>query len=312
VLSAYVAIWSLIKKQYGFAFIAVLLTYLSWTTLRLVAPTSLVNLCILALYFSRVSSSHLINIRSSIKKSIIAAAACISLLALYSVSQVAIVSLKSNENKLQVMELQYPIHAVDYLKQYQDGGNILNNMSSGGFLINKLSPDYKVFIDGRTNILYPIDFVEGYVTLLTDKNRLVKTIDEYGVDYVLYDNSPEKFIAIHNSKKVGLVFADENYILFSKGKENAFPMASKLMVFPSCWNDSWSQVIQHEIARSEELLADKNYSIKLMLEMIGDYLAEGDKQNFFDALQPGSMPSDAFRRAAMHLALNDSNFESAS
>jgi hypothetical protein len=312
VLSVYVAIWSLIKRQYGFAFIAALLTYLSWSTLRLVAPTSLINLCVLAYYFSQVSSDHLVNIRASVKKTIIAAAACMSLLALYSVSQVALVSIKSNENKLQVLETQYPIHAVEYLKQYQDGGNILNNMSSGGFLINKLSPDFKVFIDGRTNILYPIDFVEDYVTLLTDTNRLSKTIDDYDVDYVLYDNSPEKFIAIHNARKADLVFADENYILFAKEKSQAFPLSSKLLVFPSCWSDGWALDIKSEISQSERLFADKDYSIKLTLAMLDDYLGYEDKQQFFDALQPESMRSDAIRRVALHLALNDENFGAAS
>ena len=54
------------------------------------------------------------------------------------------------------------------------------------------------------------------MTLLTDTNRLSKTIDDYDVDYVLYGNTPEKFIAIHNTGKADLVFADENYILFAK------------------------------------------------------------------------------------------------
>ncbi len=70
-LSIYVAIWSLIKKQYGFVFITILLTYFSWSLSRLVTVVMLVNMCVLALYFSQVTfSKHLVDIRSSVRKSL--------------------------------------------------------------------------------------------------------------------------------------------------------------------------------------------------------------------------------------------------
>lgn len=310
-LSIYVAIWSLIKKQYGFAFIAILLTYMSWSMVRLVTSASLINLCILALYFSQVSSNHLINIRSSIKNTLYAAAACISILAFYFVGQEAYLSIKKNEYKSQISDTRYPIHIVDYLKQYQSGGNILNEMSAGGFLINKLSPDFKVFIDGRTNILYPIEFVEDYATLFDSRDKLVKTIEDYDVDYVLFKNTPKIFIALHNTKNIGLIFADEHYILFAKEKVNAFPLSSKLLVFPSCWNDDLSPEIQQEIAQAEALFADKNYTIKSVLGILKDYLSQENKQQFFDVLQPEKMASDALRRIALHLAIHNGNLESA-
>lgn len=311
-LSVYVAIWSLVKKQYGFVFIAAVLTYMSLTMSRLITTTLLINLCILALYFSQLYSGPFINVRSSIKKALIAVAACISILSLYYTGQEAYASIKSSKVKSKILETRYPVQAADYLKHYQEGGNILNVMHTGGFLINRLSPDFKVYFDGRTNILYPIEFLEHNVALLSNKEELIDTIEQYDVEYALYENIPAYFVSLQNANGLELIFADEGFILFAKKGLNAFPLSSKLLVFPSCWNDEWSAGILQEAEMAEALFKDKNYSIMSVLKTTGRYLSHENKQQYFDELQPELMRSDAIRRVALHLALNSNNLQAAS
>ena len=314
VLSIYVVIWSLIKKQYGFVFITVLLTYFSWSLARLVTVVMLVNMCILALYFSQVSSSqHLINIRSSVKKALFAVCFFIAVLAFSLLAKEAYVSIKKDKNKLQTQERRYPVQMADYLKNHQSGGNILNVMQHGSYLINKLPADFKVYYDGRTNILYPIEFViHNHQSLWRDLGVMNKTIERYDVKYALRENKPEVYGFLHESEKLDLAFADDNYLLFAESKKNAFPLSSMLLVFPSCWNEDWAQGVQKEIALSDELFENKQYTLKYVLAFMKDYLSHEDKQLFFDTLQPEEMRSDGVRRLAFHLALDMVNDETVS
>ncbi len=314
ILSIYVAIWSLIKKQYGFVFITVLLTYFSWSLARLISVVMLINMCILALYFSQAwSSQYLENIRPSIKKSLFAVCFFIAVLAFSLLAKEAYLSIKKSENKLLILEKRYPVQMADYLKNYQSGGNVLNVMQHGSYLINKLPSDFKVYYDGRTNILYPIEFViHNHQSLWHDLRVLNETIESYDVSYALRENKPEAYGFLHESEKLNLNFADDNYLLFAENKKNAFPLSSMLLVFPSCWNENWVQGIENEIALSEESFKDKEYTIKYVLAFMKDYLSHEDKQLFFDTLQPETMHSDGVRRLALHLALNDVDDETVS
>ena len=308
VLSAYVAIWSLIKKQYGFVFIVLLLTYFSWATMRLVTVVMIVNMCILGLYLSQASaSSHWLNIRSSVKNTLYVVLFFMVLLAFYFLGKEADSSIRMDENKQQILEKHYPVQVTDYLDHYQSGGNILNVMQFGGYLINKLSPDYKVYFDGRTNILYQVDFMEHNHLLWRNVDVMNDTIARYDIKYAFHENTPEVFAFLHESEKLNLGFADDNYLLFTKNEKNTFPLSSLLLVFPACWDDDWVQDIRKEIALSEELFEDKKYTLKYVLTFMKDYLSHEDKQIFFDSLQSGKMHSDGVRRLAFHLALNTAN-----
>ena len=313
VLSVYVAIWSLIKKQYGFAFIAVLLTYFSWSTMRLVTVVMLVNMCVLALYFSQVSSSQLLtNIRSSVKKAVFIVSLFVAVLAFYYLGKEAYSSIIEDKNKQQILEQRYPVQVANYLTNYQSGGNILNIMQFGSYLINKLPPTFKVYYDGRTNILYPIEFVIHNQRLWKDARMLNEAIQRYDVSYALREHTPEAFASLHKNKKLTLGFADDHYQLFVKNTDNTFPLSSMLLVFPLCWDEDWVEDIEKEIALSEELFKNKEYTLKYVLAFMKDYLSHEDKQVFFDNLKQKNMHSDGVRRLALHLSLATENTETVS
>lgn len=317
ILSVYVAIWSLIKRQYGFVFIVVLLTIMSWTTVRLLAVVLIINMCVLALYWTQfVNSAHYLNLRASVKNMQIVVSICISLMAFYFLADKAQTGIRLNANRLAVLEMRYPVQVADYLKNYQDGGNILNLLQYGGYLLYKLSPHYKVYFDGRSNILYPVEFVKHNGELWRSAKSVDEVVENYDISYVLRENSTETYAFLKKTKKLELSFADDNYLLFSRIGEAVFPLSSTLLAFPRCWNNNFSQdlsgEIEIEIERSEKLFADKQYTLKIVLEFMKAYLAADDKKEYFSTLHFEGKHSDGVRRIAFHFAMKDADEDTVS
>jgi hypothetical protein len=311
ILSIYVAVWSLLKKQYGFVFIVVLLTVMSWTTVRLLAVVLLINMCVLTLYWTQfLNSLHFSTLRAPIKNILILVSVCISLMTFYFLIDKAESSVKLNESKSTVLEYQYPVQVADYLKNYQDGGNILNVLQYGGYLIYKLSPDYKVYFDGRSNILYPVEFVKHNGELWRSAEALDEVVEQYEINYVLRENTAETYALLHKSNNLELSFSDDNYLLFSRKGEADFPLVSTLLTFPDCVNNDsyqerFAQGIRSEIGYSEKNFGEKEYTIKNALEFIKAYLAAADKNAFFTGLRFEAKHTNAVRRIGFYLALKE-------
>ena len=318
VLSFYTMIMSLIKKQYGFAFIAIFLVYFSWSTVRLVTPVAIINLCILGFLLSQFSYSNLsLALKPSIRRALLFISVCLSLLAFYTLGKITLSVVDNRDNKSQILEQRYPIQVTDYLKNFQTGGNILNFMGSGGYLINKLSPNFKVFIDGRTNILYPVEFLKTSSLLefpRYDENDMIildtlnDVLDNYDVQYALFQNTPKMLLMFNGTDKLNLNFADENYLLFSTNNEIAFPVSGQLMVFPMCWSENLSLDVQKEISVADALFSHKSYALKSILLFLKEYLSQNDKSLFLDNLEPTDLSLDSSRRLAAYMALNNNEY----
>lgn len=308
VMSLYVAIWSLIKKQFGFLFIVVILTLLSWSMARLLAVVFLINICVFSFYITQFNySGHVHSIRLSVKKTLVAVSVIISLLGLYYLGEKAYASVQIIKNRESVLESRYPVQVVDFLKYYQDGGNILNIMQYGGYLINKLSPDFKVYYDGRTSILYPIDFVEHNDQLWASVKKVDDVVTQYDISYVLRKNTTEIYGSLHKSRQFNLAFADDNYLLFSTKTDNVFPIASMLLSSPLCWQEGLVPEVQNEIKLSASLFGNSNYTLKSALAFMQEYLDQNDKKKYFAELKFDRLRSDSIRRMAFILAMEDAD-----
>ncbi len=313
-LSVYVAAWSLIKRQYGFAFIVVLLTLLSWSMVRLLSIVLIINLSVLALYLTQFfNSRQFYNLSTLVKNMLLLVSFSVSLLALYYLYDKAQLSIEQKENREAHMQLRYPVQAADYLKHYKDGGNILNVMQDGAYLMYKLSPEYKVYFDGRTNILYPVEFVKHNGELWRTEKSMDDTVERYDISYVLRSNKAEAFALLKKAKSIELSYADDGFMLFSRTGTADFPMASKLLVFPRCWNNEFFQKsltdgdLQSEIDRSGRLFQEKPYALNTLLRFIDDYLSAKNKQEFFSNLRFDNKQSDAVRRVALYMAMDDAD-----
>lgn len=69
-------------------------------------------------------------------------------------------------------------------------GALLNEFGYGGFIVFHLWPEHRVFIDGRTDLVYPASLVERYVQLLHDPRALAEEARARGLEWLWLDNAP--------------------------------------------------------------------------------------------------------------------------
>jgi hypothetical protein len=78
----------------------------------------------------------------------------------------------------------YPVLAVNYLSTLPGSTKLYNDFIWGGYLIYRLYPQQKVFIDGRAD-MYRVGVFEDSVIVQTANAGWSKVLDKYGVDTAL-------------------------------------------------------------------------------------------------------------------------------
>jgi len=77
-----------------------------------------------------------------------------------------------------------PVKAADFVRNAGITGHMFNSYNYGGYLIYRLYPDQKVFIDGRAD-MYGDDFVNEYVKIAKVQPGWEQAFDKYNIDYVI-------------------------------------------------------------------------------------------------------------------------------
>jgi len=78
----------------------------------------------------------------------------------------------------------FPVAAVDWLEEHPQSGNVYNEFTWGGYLLYRLWPETKVFIDGQTDF-YGAALVREYLTVLNVQEGWNSILDKYAVEWVL-------------------------------------------------------------------------------------------------------------------------------
>ena len=88
----------------------------------------------------------------------------------------------------------YPERGVGFVKELEAPlrieGPMLNEFGYGGYLIFHLWPEYPVYIDGRTDLVYPPEHVQAYGEALSDPKAFAREAERYDVQWVFLDNAP--------------------------------------------------------------------------------------------------------------------------
>ena len=112
-----------------------------------------------------------------------------------------------------VNEKDYPIYAVEFIKQNNLKGNVFTMFHAGSYVIYKLYPNNLVFMDGRYEETYDVDLINqmGDFFLAKDNYDLLK---KYHHDILILD----KFYPISNkleeNKDWFLAYEDDYYTLY--------------------------------------------------------------------------------------------------
>jgi hypothetical protein len=77
-----------------------------------------------------------------------------------------------------------PVGAVEWIEEHEPEGTMFNHYNWGGYLIWRLWPDYRVFVDGRTD-LYGDVFLRQYLETQLGKSGFEKTLQEHAVRLIV-------------------------------------------------------------------------------------------------------------------------------
>ena len=159
--------------------------------------------------------------------------------------------------------------------------NILNFYGWGGFLIWKLSPDFKVFIDGRANTVYTETVYDDYRTIENGEDGYRELLDKYKIDGALLTQIHPVSINILQDNNWELIFSDElslflikKSILKNKNiKKNLLPWNYYLERGTSQRKDKnfFESLISFKIAEKiTPKRGEVNLSLGLLLSEMGD------------------------------------------
>lgn len=115
----------------------------------------------------------------------------------------------------------YPVEAIEYIKDSKLAGNMFNPYNWGGFLIWQL-PEYKTFIDGRMPSWRENSesVFEDYINITSKPKEnmeiFYKYVDKYQIGFVLDIPEAELVKELRNSDQWGVAHETENYIILTK------------------------------------------------------------------------------------------------
>ena len=112
----------------------------------------------------------------------------------------------------------FPEKGVAFVQEQGLQGPMFNEFGYGGFLIFNLWPEHRVYIDGRTDLVYTPQMVERYIAAVMDPRVFAKEDAEHRFQFVIVDNSPMQgtFAHLDRNPKWALVHASRRALVYVK------------------------------------------------------------------------------------------------
>jgi hypothetical protein len=106
-----------------------------------------------------------------------------------------------------------PVQAAAFIKDVGLLGNMFNPSVFGGYLIYALSPDYKVFVDGRAD-MYGETFMKEYAKVEEFKPEWRGILDHYEVNWVIGHTQSALATLLDAAEDWRLIYSDETASVF--------------------------------------------------------------------------------------------------
>lgn len=118
-------------------------------------------------------------------------------------------------NQSTVEAQTYPAAAVEFMRTHRPPQPVFNEYGWGGYMIWKLSPDYRVYIDGRADV-YGDKFIEEFLATHDGETNWKESLSKHGVRTVLI--KPEAPLASLLRQEPGWqkVFEDSQAVIFTR------------------------------------------------------------------------------------------------
>jgi hypothetical protein len=223
-LSFFTSCYLWMRGKYGLGIVNIAFSVIAWLVMGFVTVFGVFLACMVAYSLTLfATSSEAVKIGLRV------------LLGLYTLVIGYLLVINMNYKSQQAISL--PEGIVQYLNSKPEGGNIFNDYKVGGYLAYSLGPAYNIYIDGRSNILYPKLFVEEYFGLINQANhpKLEALINRYDVQYLVFPYTKKMLWLTLNVDSYGVEYIDRDFVLLSK-KEANLSVAAFLYHFPMCWD----------------------------------------------------------------------------
>jgi len=141
-----------------------------------------------------------------------------------------------------INQSRYPEKAADFILENNINGPLFNGFNIGGYLIWRLYPSYKVFVDGRTE-MYGKRFMDVFVRSMVDFKRWEELDERYGFNAVVLDYSSADFYhhiikSLYDSDKWKLVYFGDVAMIFVKDNSiNRHIISSYEILFENMQDD---------------------------------------------------------------------------
>jgi len=109
----------------------------------------------------------------------------------------------------------FPAGAVEFLKRERPPGPLFNDYGWGGYLIWRLYPDYRVWIDGRVAVYGPQHLAE-FVEMIDVRPRWRETLDRRGIGLVLIRARSTLAFFLRVSPEWEVLYEDPVAVLFGR------------------------------------------------------------------------------------------------
>jgi hypothetical protein len=121
----------------------------------------------------------------------------------------------------------YPATAVDFLQEKRPAGPIYNQYGWGGYLIRRLYPDYRVYIDGRADV-YGDEFMVESQRTYEGGSRWREVLDGRAVRTVIIRPHAPLATLLREDTEWQKIFEDQQAVIFTRPEVAASPAAGPL------------------------------------------------------------------------------------
>lgn len=119
----------------------------------------------------------------------------------------------SIQSMMQYPPERFPVQAVDWLEVHPQEGNLFNYFDWGGYLLYRLWPQQRVFIDGQTDF-YGEALTREYATVITATNGWENVLARYRVRWVLIPPDTPLARVLEDSSDWQQAWRDETAVIY--------------------------------------------------------------------------------------------------
>ena len=127
----------------------------------------------------------------------------------------ALVNLRPSKHEIENMVAKdYPVKAVEYLRQHPQPTGMFNEYGWGGYLISQLGPEHKVFIDGRADLYEYSGVFPDYMTISSGQPEALRVLARHNIQSCLVNRTGSVALLLVASPGWQQAYTDELATIF--------------------------------------------------------------------------------------------------